>query len=275
MTRLRLIDDFRSLSLSELQKLVLKGTPEAALLDVLKADGRVGAQRLYQQLQRRLSREREENERLRALYSYERTLEVAGCGPVAGVDEAGRGPLAGPVVAAAVILSGQAIIPALKDSKLLSSDARRRIAEVITTEACAWGIGIADVAEIERLNILQASLLAMRRALAVLGRRPGWVLVDGTFTVPGYAGGQTALVGGDRVSATVAAASILAKVYRDELMEHAHHHYPHYGFDRHKGYATAEHYRALARYGPCPLHRPSFLRRRFSSQYNSGCRDTD
>jgi len=256
----------RPLSIAEIKRLAADGAPDAALLEMLRADRRIGAKRLYQQLLRRLSREREEAERLALLYRYERTLEASGCGPVAGVDEAGRGPLAGPVVAAAVILPLRAVIPELKDSKLLNGDARRRLAETIAAQASAWGIGIADVAEIERLNILRASLLAMRRALGVLGRRPGWVLVDGTFTVPGYAAGQTALVGGDRTSAVVAAASILAKVYRDGLMEQAHHQYPGYGFNRHKGYATADHYRALARFGPCPLHRRSFLRRIFSSQ---------
>jgi|Deesub1362A_J573_1020465.scaffolds.fasta_scaffold00080_108 ribonuclease HII len=254
--------DLRALNLGEIRKrLEETAVPDPALLEMLAVDGRAGARRLYRQLLRRLAREREEAGRLREMYSYERAFEAAGCGPVAGVDEAGRGPLAGPVVAAAVILPHRAVIPELKDSKLLTGVVRDRIARRVALEARTWGIGMADVEEIERLNILQASLLAMRRALAVLSTPPGWVLVDGSYTVPAYRGGQTALVGGDRISASVAGASILAKVYRDRLMERVHRQYPQYGFDRHKGYATPEHRRALARYGPCPLHRVSFLRK--------------
>ncbi|MBE0467757.1 MAG: ribonuclease HII [Candidatus Desulforudis sp.] len=259
------VPDLKDLSLSEIKRrLSGMNRPDPALLELLRNDGRPGAVRLYRRLLRRLTQQREETDRLRTLYGYERALEAAGCGPVAGVDEAGRGPLAGPVVAAAVILPGRAVIAELNDSKLLTGSARTRIAGTIMAQARAWGIGLADVEEIERFNILQASLLAMRRALAVLSVKPGWVLVDGPFVVPGNAGGQTPLVGGDGASATVAAASILAKVYRDNLMERAHHQYPQYGFNRHKGYPTAEHYRALRLLGPCPLHRFTFLRN-FSS----------
>lgn len=247
--------------MEEIKRLLAEQTAlEPGLLEMLAADGRSGARRLCRQALVRLAREREEAGRLRRMYSYERAFEAAGCGPVAGLDEAGRGPLAGPVVAAAVILPRGAAVPEVKDSKQLTGPARARIAHDISSAALAWGIGIAAVEEIERVNILRASLLAMERALSVLGMCPGWVLVDGLHKVPAYPGGQTALVGGDRESASVAAASILAKVYRDRLMEAAHRQYPQYGFDRHKGYATPEHRRALARHGPCPLHRRSFLR---------------
>lgn len=234
--------------------------PDRDLLEMLGRDGRAGARQLQRQALHRMARERAEVLRLQMLYGYERALEAAGCGPVAGTDEAGRGPLAGPVVAAAVVLSRGAVIPELKDSKQLTGAARSRLAGEIRARSHAWGIGVADVGEIARLNILRASLVAMRRALNGLGFVPGWVLVDGSFTVPLFPGPQIALVKGDQVSASVAAASILAKVYRDELMGRLHHLYPEYGFDRHKGYPTSEHYQALERYGPCPLHRVSFLR---------------
>lgn len=255
-------NDLKRLSLNEIKRrLLATDAPDPALLEILGNDRRAGARKLYQQLLRRLARERQEADRLWTLYRYERDLESAGRGPVAGVDEAGRGPLAGPVVAAVVIISGDRIIPELNDSKQLTGPARLRTARRIREVARAWGIGMADVGEIDRINILQASLLAMRRALAILDASPGWVLVDGSFKIPAYHGGQTALVGGDRVSASVAAASILAKFYRDRLMERSHRQYPQYGFHRHKGYGTAEHYQALARYGPCPMHRLSFLRK--------------
>ncbi|ACA59198.1 ribonuclease HII [Candidatus Desulforudis audaxviator] len=250
----------RGLSLRQIrERLFSTAVPDAELLEMLGRDARAGARELQRQVLRRIAQERAEAERLHSLYGYERALEAAGCGPVAGTDEAGRGPLAGPVVAAAVVLSRGAAIPELKDSKQLTGPARSRLADEIRARCHAWGIGVADVGEIARLNILRASLLAMRRALDGLGFIPGWVLVDGSFTVPLFPGPQTALVKGDRVSASVAAASILAKVYRDELMERLHRLYPEYGFDRHKGYPTPEHYQALERYGPCPLHRVSFL----------------
>ncbi|MEW6540022.1 MAG: ribonuclease HII [Bacillota bacterium] len=251
----------KSLTLQKIrERLFATVVPDAGLLEMLGRDARAGARELRRQALRRIARDRAEAERLQMLYGYERALEAAGCGPVAGTDEAGRGPLAGPVVAAAVVLGRGAVLPELKDSKQLTSAARSRLVDEIRARAHSWGIGIADAGEIDRMNILCAGLLAMRRALEGLSLVPGWVLVDGTFTVSHFPASQTALVKGEQVSASVAAASILAKVYRDELMLRMHHLYPEYGFDRHKGYPTPEHYRALERYGPCALHRVSFLR---------------
>jgi ribonuclease HII len=173
------------------------------------------------------------------------------------VDEAGRGPLAGPVVAAAVILGVRRRIAGLDDSKALPPAARARLYDQIVKEADAVGVGMADPATIDRVNVLEATRLAMGRALRALPAEPDLVLTD-FVAVPGLPCPQRNLVGGDRRSATVAAASIVAKVVRDRLMAEADREYPAYGFARHKGYATAEHREALRLHGPCPLHRRSF-----------------
>lgn len=176
---------------------------------------------------------------------------------VAGVDEAGRGPLAGPVVAAAVVLDPARPITGLADSKTLGANRRERLAEEIRAKALAWALGRADVAEIDRLNILHASLLAMQRAVAALDVAPDKVLVDGnrcpTLNCP-----CEAIVKGDANVPAIGAASILAKVARDAELRELHGRYPQYNFARHKGYPTAEHLDALRRYGPCPEHRRSF-----------------
>ena len=176
---------------------------------------------------------------------------------IAGVDEAGRGPLAGPVFAAAVILVPDRPIAGLRDSKALSAHRRVALAEAIRRDALAWAIASADVDEIDTLNILQATLLAMRRAVEALTIAPAEVLVDGTHC-PRVAYAVRAIVKGDRDVAAISAASILAKTARDALLCELDLQYPHYGFARHKGYGTAEHMAALARHGPCPLHRHSF-----------------
>ena len=174
---------------------------------------------------------------------------------MAGVDEAGRGPLAGEVVAAAVILGEP--IAGLCDSKKLNDSQRQELSLAITESARAWALGVASVAEIEQLNILQASLLAMRRALLALPLRPGSVLVDGK-QVPEIDLPCTAVVRGDALVPEISAASILAKTRRDRMMLDWHRQYPQYGFDRHKGYPTAEHLRALRAHGPAPLHRKTY-----------------
>jgi ribonuclease HII len=176
---------------------------------------------------------------------------------IAGVDEAGRGPLAGPVVAAAVILDPHRRIRGLRDSKLLTAPAREELAEQIRTHALAWTVAASDVAEINALNILRASLLAMQRAIERLGVRPEVVWVDGlhcpTIDYP-----ARAIVDGDRLVAEIAAASILAKTARDAILMELDRAYPAYGFARHKGYATEEHLAALRVHGPCPEHRRYF-----------------
>jgi len=176
---------------------------------------------------------------------------------VAGVDEAGRGPLAGPVVAAAVILDPSRPIRGLRDSKLLTEAARDRLAVAIRARALAWAVASSDVGEIDLINILQASLLAMRRAIEALGVKPEEALIDGNCC-PRLPCPSRAIVKGDRDVPAISAASILAKTVRDAMLVELHGVYPVYGFAQHKGYATAEHLAALTLHGPCPAHRRSF-----------------
>ena len=178
---------------------------------------------------------------------------------VAGVDEAGVGPLAGPVVAGAVIFRPEEAHVGVRDSKELSANQRGQLYELITERALATGVGLAEVEEIDRLNIDQATLLAMRRAVEALAVRPHHLLVDGRGPSPVAEIGCTRLVGGDRTSVSIAAASILAKVTRDRILCEYEARYPGYGFARHKGYATAQHLEALRRLGASPVHRTSFV----------------
>jgi ribonuclease HII len=192
-----------------------------------------------------------------APYRYEAQAWRAGLTRVAGLDEAGRGPLAGPVVAAAVILTADRRVRKLCDSKLLSPERREELFHAITARAVAVGVGIVDHETIDRVNILQATRLAMLEALRGLGLEPDLVITD-FVKLPGLTCPQRNLVDGDQRCATVAAASIIAKVTRDRLMLEADKQFPEYGFARHKGYATADHLAALDRHGPCALHRRTF-----------------
>lgn len=181
-------------------------------------------------------------------------------GALAGVDEAGRGPLAGPVVAAAVLLRPGQSIAGVRDSKQLSAARRARLVALIQAEALGWSVALASVEEIDRLNIRGATLLAMRRAIDGLGQVPDRLRVDGRDLPPldGYPGHAEPVIGGDRSCPAIAAASILAKVHRDQLMLALDRRWPAYGFARHKGYPTAEHRALLREHGPCPDHRHSF-----------------
>lgn len=179
---------------------------------------------------------------------------------ICGVDEAGRGPLAGPVCAAAVILPKHLEIPGLTDSKKLSDKKRRELFPVIKEQAIAYGIGLATEAEIDEINILQATFLAMQRAIDQLEGRAQLALIDGNrakdFGLP-----TKTIVKGDSLSANIAAASVLAKVTRDDIMTEAAKEYPRYGFEVHKGYGTKAHYAALTELGSCPIHRMTFLKK--------------
>ena len=247
------------LSIEEIRKrYVDKGEPVSArLLGRLQRDPRHGVQTLYLALKRRFEREREERLRLEAMRYFESLLWKSGVCDIAGVDEVGVGPLAGPVVAAAVIFPPGADIPGVDDSKRLDPPTRTRLAEVIRAKASGVALGVASVEEIDRLNIYHAALLAMRRAVEALPRRPQHVLVDARM-IPGVEIPQNTFNKGDGINFSIAAASIIAKTERDRMMEALDGEYPGYGFAVHKGYATSEHRHALLRLGPSPVHRMSF-----------------
>ncbi|PIQ96115.1 MAG: ribonuclease HII [Nitrospinae bacterium CG11_big_fil_rev_8_21_14_0_20_56_8] len=191
------------------------------------------------------------------MLQFEERARHRGFRHIAGIDEAGRGPLAGPVVAAAVILPEGAILPGVDDSKKLSARQRDSCFEAIHQSAAAFGIGIVDVDVIDSINILQAARLAMRRAVGQLPQAPDLLLIDGNQRIE-FPGEQWTIVKGDQLSLSVAAASILAKVTRDRLMDGYHQRYPQYGFDRHKGYGTRLHRDRIRDHGPCPIHRRTF-----------------
>lgn len=188
---------------------------------------------------------------------FETALWKQGLHFVAGVDEAGRGPLAGPVVAATVVFPADFFLREVDDSKRLPAETRERLYPKIIRHCTTYGVGIVSVEEIDRLNIYQAAMLAMRKAVCQLSPAAQHVLVDGR-PIPHLDLPQTAIVQGDQLSFTIGAASIIAKVVRDRIMLDYHHQFPHYGFDAHKGYSTPAHIEALRRYGPCAIHRRSF-----------------
>jgi len=194
------------------------------------------------------------------LYGYERALRRAGLAPIAGVDEAGRGACAGPLVAAAVVLpeGRRGDICGLADSKLLTPLRREACYELVVRRALAWSVVVVSSSECDRLGMHVANVEALRRALARLATRPAYVLTDG-FPVDGLEVPGLAMWKGDRVTASIAAASVVAKVTRDRIMTSLHERYPAYDFATHKGYCTHEHDEALAAYGPCPEHRRRFV----------------
>ena len=194
------------------------------------------------------------------MWEIEDSCYAAGVKMICGVDEAGRGPLAGPVCAAAVILPPYLEIPGLTDSKKLTDKKRRELFPIIKEQALAYGIGLASEAEIDEINILQATFLAMQRALDQLEIKPDLALIDGNREKDFGVSVKT-VVKGDSLSMNIAAASILAKVTRDELMVELAETYPQYGFEIHKGYGTRAHYAALTEHGPCPIHRMTFLKK--------------
>ena len=201
----------------------------------------------------------------RTMWEIEDELYASGAQIICGVDEAGRGPLAGPVCAAAVILPPHLEIPGLNDSKKLTDKRRRELCPLIKEKALAYGIAFADHKEIDQINILQATYLAMERALAQLSMKPDIALIDGNRAKDFGISVQT-VVKGDSLSANIAAASILAKVTRDDVMLEMAESYPRYRFEVHKGYGTKAHYEALAQYGPCPIHRMTFLKKLYGTK---------
>jgi ribonuclease HII len=227
------------------------------LSELLAGDARSGARALADTARKRREALRAERHRIAKLFSLRARLSRGGVARIAGVDEVGVGPLAGPVVACAVVLPGQVDLPGLDDSKRLTPRARERLAAAIRAQALDLCVGAVTPADVDRLNVYRAALEAMRRAVVGLSAAPDHVLVDAR-TIPSIAVLQTAIVGGDRVDGSIAAASIVAKVHRDAIMVRLAERYPGYGFEQHKGYPTPSHLVALEKLGPSPEHRRSF-----------------
>ncbi len=246
------MNDIADLSIKDIEGLYAAGATEE-LVAACRADKRQGVQRLV----RRYEREQKERARVAALYAYERECWAVGEDLVAGVDEAGRGPLAGPVSVAAVILPHDCYIPHLNDSKKLSPERRAELYDEIQEKAVAIGTALVDAATIDRVNILQATMNGMYESVFALNPAPQAVLID-AVELEGLDVPTHAIIKGDAKSASIAAASIIAKVTRDRLMDEYDKEYPQYGFAQHKGYGTAEHIAAIRKYGPCPIHRRSF-----------------
>jgi ribonuclease HII len=253
------IQELLRLSVSELRDFFLDGRDPLpqGLLEALEDDERRGARDLAAKIRQRRRNNRAEGQRLRHLLRYENELWEQGFEYIAGVDEAGIGPLAGPVVSGAVILPHNYKLRELDDSKQLDQRTRENLAQQIKENVIAWAIGIAQVEEIDQLNIYHAGLLAMRRAVECLKVPPHYILVDAR-TIPGCSVEQRGIICGDRLSASIAAASIIAKTTRDEMMAELDERYPGYGFASHKGYSTPEHFRMLQKLGASPIHRRSF-----------------
>ncbi len=230
------------------------------LIEALESDARQGAQHLAKQIRERWRKNRAEGQRLHNLLRFEIELWADGFRLIAGVDEAGMAPLAGPVIAAACILPRAYKLRGLNDSKqILDEDLRSELAKQIKGDAIAWSVGRAEVEEIDKLNIYHAGLLAMRRAVEGLGSQPDFVLVDAR-RIPYCPAPQRGIIKGDTLSASIAAASIIAKTTRDALMAEFDSVHPGYNFASHKGYPTPEHCRLLKELGAAPIHRRSFAR---------------
>ena len=204
-------------------------------------------------------KEREE-ERLKILKEYENKLYESGLKYIAGIDEAGRGPLAGPVVVGVAIMKSDSFIEGINDSKKISESKREKLYEQITEEALAWSVGVVTEKEIDDLNILNATKKALERALESLEIRPDRILVDALEHIDTKGVPYTSVIKGDAKIYSISAASIIAKVTRDRMMREYDEVYPEYGFAKHKGYGTAAHIAAIKTYGPCPLHRRTFIK---------------
>ena len=251
--------DPAKMSLTELREWVAKrgGILSPQALKKIARDPRRGVRQLYLSLKKRAGNEKSRRLHLDALLNFERVLWRTGVRWIAGVDEVGVGPLAGPVVAAAVVFRPDVEIDGVDDSKKLDRPTRERLAVEILEQAEGVAIGTAEVEEIDRINIYQAALQAMRRAVEALPMVPQHVLVDAR-QVPGLPMPQNPFNKGDGINFSIAAASIVAKVHRDALMVDLDAAYPAYGFARHKGYATPDHQEAIRRHGPCVVHRRSY-----------------
>ena len=228
-------------------------------IDVLKRDERKSVQNIAIKMAKKLDLIRKEEERLELINTYEKEGYSKGYLYIGGIDEAGRGPLAGPVVASVVVFKPNTKIEGINDSKKLSEAKREELFDIIKEQAIDYGIGIVNNEEIDEINILNATYLAMKKALNCLKNTPDYLLIDAA-TIPGINIDQKPIIKGDSKSISIAAASILAKVTRDNIMYQYDEMFPEYGFKSHKGYGTKEHYEAIERYGITRIHRKSFLK---------------
>lgn len=253
--------DFTQLTVGEIRKWLSDREPNKRQIQTLQTDDRAGVQKLIAGYLRERERSAQQKAKAEQMWSYERRTKANGYTLIAGIDEAGRGPLAGPVVAGAVILPDEIDLPGLNDSKQVKEETRNELFDLIREQAVAYGVGIVGVDYIDEHNILQATFEAARRALQQLQAHfavtPDYLLTD-CLKIPGVTQPYDAIIKGDANSYSIAAASILAKVTRDRLMEEYAQAYPEYGFERHKGYSAPEHMEALQQHGPCPIHRKSF-----------------
>lgn len=252
------MDNTDKLSLKELKK-IARENPSYELLEALKNDKRKGAATIVRWLEQYLDELLQKKKKTREMYLFEEIMapekEI-----IAGVDEAGRGPLAGPIVGAAVVLDKKKNWMWLEDSKGLKKSEREEIYQEIKEKALDYSLGIVNVKKIDDLNILNANMLAQKKALDKLKIQPEYILFDGNNIPGGYEKKGEAIVKGDKKAASIAAAGIVAKVVRDKIMAHLHNKFPEYGFYNNKGYPTRGHYKALKEYGPTPVHRRSFLK---------------
>ena len=235
----------------------------SSIIEKYKDDTRSGVVKLIQSAEKNIEKNEKELARMYRMFNYER--QYRGEGNVCGIDEVGRGPLAGPVVAAAVILPEDCDILYLNDSKQLTDKKRRELFPIIKEQAIAYGIAMVDEKTIDEVNILNATFVAMKDAISQLSVRPDLALIDGNRTSE-FGVEAIPVVKGDARDASIAAASILAKVTRDTFMEEMDKQYPEYGFAVHKGYGTRRHYDAIREYGMCPIHRRTFLKKFYGEQ---------
>ncbi len=245
------------MTVTEITRLLESNDVSIDIMNGLQGDSRVSVRRLLDKWQKKQEKILLEKERIQGLYEQERLLKSCGYDLIAGVDEAGRGPLAGPVVVGAVILPLGFHLPLINDSKKLSAKQRDDLYDVIKEVAIDVQYSVIDIETIDHVNIYQATILGMYSTIEKLSPQPQAVLID-AVPLPDLTMPSVSLIGGDAISASIGAASIIAKVERDRIMLKLNEEFPQYGFAKHKGYGTAEHLKALQEYGPCPIHRRSF-----------------
>ena len=251
----------KSKSVKEIKEIIDNLSTDKYLeyIDLLKRDERKSVQNIAIKMAKKLDSIRKEEERLELINTYENEGYSKGYLYIGGIDEAGRGPLAGPVVASVVVFKQNTTIEGINDSKKLSEAKREELFDIIKEQAIDYGIGIVNNEEIDEINILNATYLAMKKALNCLKNTPDYLLIDAA-TIPGINIDQKPIIKGDSKSISIAAASILAKVTRDNIMYQYDEMFPEYGFKSHKGYGTKEHYEAIEKYGITRIHRKSFLK---------------